>query len=132
MSISREPSSLPSPEVEKGSPLPKGEGRVRVSPIMKRFVKARWRTVVRLLFVLLLVLDTSCSGKRITKANVNEVTEGMSKKQVESILGLPTAIDNADFVIMKKTTYIYRQGNDTVTIVFKDDKVTDKQGTLSE
>lgn len=88
----------------------------------------------RLVFVLMLVLaiDTSCGGKRITKANVDEVTEGMSKKQVESILGLPTSVDNTDFVIMKKTTYVYRQGNDTVTIIFKDDKVADKQSTLSD
>ena len=56
----------------------------------------------------------------------------MSKKQVESILGPPTEIDNKDFVIMKKTTYVYRQSNDTVTIVFKDDKVTEKQSTLSD
>lgn len=77
------------------------------------------------------MLAISCGGKHITKANVDEVADGMSKKQVESILGLPTSVDNADFVIMKKTTYVYRQGNDTVTIVFKDDKVTDKQSTLS-
>ena len=56
----------------------------------------------------------------------------MSKKQVESILGPPTNIDNKDFLIMKKTTYVYRQGNDTVTIVFKDDKVTEKQSTLDQ
>ena len=56
----------------------------------------------------------------------------MSKKQVESILGSPTASITEDFVILKKTTYVYRQGNDTVTIVFKDDKVTDKQSTLSD
>src|SRR6187455_2212980 len=43
-----------------------------------------------LLVVLVLMLD-SCIGKRITKANVDQVTEGMSKKQVESILGQPTS-----------------------------------------
>ena len=92
----------------------------------------RLPVVLMLMLVLILVIGGSCSGRRITKANVDEVAEGMSKKQVESILGLPTAIDNTDFVIMKKTTYVYRQGNDTVTIVFKDDKVADKQSTLSE
>ena len=81
---------------------------------------------------LVLVIAISCVGKRITKANVESVAEGMSKKQVESILGPPTDIDNKDFVIMKKTTYVYRQGKDAVTIVFKDDKVTDKQSTLSD
>lgn len=74
----------------------------------------------------------SCSDKRITKANVNEVTDGMSKKQVESILGPPTSIDTKDFVVTKTTTYVYRQGKDTVTIVFKDDKLQSKDSTLSE
>jgi len=75
----------------------------------------------------------SCSpGKRITKANVDEVEEGMSKKQVESILGRPSSSPSEDLGIMKKTTYVYRQGDDTVTVVFKDDKVADKQSTLSE
>ena len=88
--------------------------------------------ICKLFIVLLLAIVTvSCVGRRITKANVDEVAEGMSKKQVESILGPPTELDNKDFVIMKKTTYVYRQGNDTVTIVFKDDKVTEKQSTLT-
>ena len=73
-----------------------------------------------------------CSDKRITKANVDEVTEGMSKKQVESILGPPTSIDSKDFVVTKTTTYVYRQGKDTITIVFKDDKLQSKDSTLSE
>jgi len=91
------------------------------------------RIAITLLVGLVFVFGSSCGqGKRITKANVDEVTEGMSKKQVESILGPPTTIDNKDFVIMKKTTYVYRQGKDMVTIVFKDDKVTDKQSTLSD
>ena len=80
--------------------------------------------ISRLLLVLLLVLCVSCGGKRITKANVDEVAEGMSKKQVESILGSPTSIN--------KTTYVYRQGKDTVTVVFKDDKVQSKDSTLSD
>jgi len=71
------------------------------------------------------------SSKRITKANVNEVTEGMSKKQVESILGLPTAVPSPD-PLLKRTTYIYTQGKESVTIVFKDDKVQSKASTLSE
>ena len=85
-----------------------------------------------LLIALFVCAASSCSDKRITKANVNEITEGMSKKQVESILGPPTSIDSKDFVITKTTTYTYRQGKDTVTIVFKDDKVQSKDSTLSE
>lgn len=91
------------------------------------------RTASRFMLVLMIVLVLDgCSGKRITKANVDQVTEGMSKKQVESILGPPTSLTTEDFVIMKKTTYVYRQGKDTVTIVFKDDKVQSKDSTLSD
>jgi outer membrane protein assembly factor BamE (lipoprotein component of BamABCDE complex) len=79
-----------------------------------------------------LMMVGACSDRKITKANVNEVTEGMAKKQVESILGQPTAIDTKDFLITKTTTYVYRQGKESVTIVFKDDKVQEKQSTLSE
>ena len=88
--------------------------------------------VIRLLVVLLLALSVSCIGKRITKANVDQVTEGMSKKQVESILGQPTSSKTEDPTIMRQTTYVYRQGKDTVTIVFRDDKVQTKDSTLSD
>jgi len=90
------------------------------------------RFVSRFVLVILIALSISCVGRRITKANVDEVTEGMSKKQVESILGPPTELDSKDFLILKKTTYVYRQGKDTVTIVFKDDKVVEKQSTLTD
>ena len=90
------------------------------------------RLTATLLVGLMLVTGNSCSEKRITKANVDEVQEGMSKKQVESILGPPTSIDNKDFIVMKKTTYVYRQGKDNVTVVFKDDKVQSKDSTLSD
>src|SRR5216117_2355594 len=90
------------------------------------------RSVARFLLILVLAVGVSCSpGKRITKANVEEVEEGMSKKQVESILGHPTSVTNEDLVVIKKTTYVYRQGKDSVTIVFKDDKVQSKESTLS-
>jgi outer membrane protein assembly factor BamE (lipoprotein component of BamABCDE complex) len=88
--------------------------------------------IFRLFLVVLIFLSLSCVGRRLTKANVDEVAEGMSKKQVESILGPPTELDNKDFVILKKTTYVYRQDKDTVTIVFKDDKVVEKQSTLTD
>ena len=95
-------------------------------------MKSLLQTLARLTLVVLIALSVSCIGKRITKANVDQVTEGMSKKQVESILGPPTELDNKDFLILKKTTYVYRQGKDAVTIVFKDDKVVEKQSTLTD
>lgn len=81
--------------------------------------------------MLALTLSGCHGGGRLTKANVDEVSEGMSKKQVESILGPPSAIDTTDLILLKKTTYTYRQGKDTVTVIFKDDKVQSKESTLT-
>jgi outer membrane protein assembly factor BamE (lipoprotein component of BamABCDE complex) len=96
-------------------------------------MNAASQIVLRFILVLMLVfaLD-SCIGKRITKANVDQVTEGMSKKQVESILGLPTSSKTEEPATLKRTTYVYRQGKDTVTIVFQDDKLQSKDSTLSD
>jgi hypothetical protein len=92
-------------------------------------MKTRFISVVMAAAVLL----SACHlGKRLTKANVDEVAEGMSKKQVESILGPPTAIDTTDLIVLKKTTYTYKQGGDIVTIVFRDEKVASKESTLHD
>ena len=80
----------------------------------------------------LLLLGGCQPGIRLKKANVDQVTEGMAKKQVESILGMPTTIDTKDYVVTKKTTYVYVQGKDTVTVVFKEDKVQSKESTLTD
>jgi len=80
--------------------------------------------------LVLAALCFSCTGERLTPANVDQVTEGMSKKQVESILGPPTTVEAKDFLLLKRTTYVYRQSNGTVTILFKDDKVAAKSSTI--
>src|SRR3954465_1995068 len=92
----------------------------------------RHSSFVILLIALSFSFAACNSSKRLTKANGDEVAEGMAKKQVESILGPPTTIDTKDFVLLKKTTYIYAQGKDSITVIFKDDKVQSKASTLSE
>lgn len=80
-----------------------------------------------------LVAASGCQpGKRLTKANVDEVAPGMSKKQVESILGLPSATETQEIGGVKVVTYTYAQGTDTVTAVFRDDKLQTKQTTLTK
>ena len=91
----------------------------------------RFLAMVCLATVFAFAISACHSSKTITKANVDEVAEGMSKKQVESILGLPTTVDTKD-VQLKRTIYVYTQGKESVTVVFKDDKVQSKASTLSE
>ena len=87
---------------------------------------------VKIVCALVGVLLFACSSQRLTQANVDQVTEGMSKKQVESILGPPTNVDTKDFLLLKRTTYAYHQPNGSVTVLFKDDKVVAKSSTLQK
>jgi outer membrane protein assembly factor BamE (lipoprotein component of BamABCDE complex) len=90
----------------------------------------RFFCLICLVTLMAVGLSACNSSKTLTKANVNEITDGMSRKQVESILGLPTttSIETNE----KKTTYVYAQGKESVTVIFKDDKVQSKASTLSE
>ncbi len=87
---------------------------------------------VLLASLLSVLLLSACTGERLRQANVDLVAEGMSKKQVESILGPPTSIDAKNFLMLKRTTYIYTQANGSVTILFKGDKVEAKSSTLTK
>lgn len=89
------------------------------------------RRLVHLSLGMAISLLLCCTGPRLTQANVEQVSEGMTKKQVESILGPPTTVDTKDFMLMRRTTYIYQQSNGAVTILFKDDKVVAKSSTLA-
>ena len=75
---------------------------------------------------------SGCQGKRLTKATVAAVSEGMSRKQVESILGPPTSVDSTNLLILKKVTYLYQQGDEAVTIVFTNDVVASKESSLHD
>ncbi len=112
----------------KGNPPTRHARRVPSFGLRHSFVIRHSSLVICLLAFAL----SSCNSTRLSKANVDEVLEGMSKKQVESILGPPTTINSSDFVVLKKTTYVYDQGKESVTIVFKDDRVQSKVSTLSE
>ncbi len=86
-----------------------------------------------LLALCLLFLGTGChQGSHLRKANVDQVAIGMAKKQVESILGMPSSVDTKDFEVKRKTTYAYTQANGTVTIVFWEDRVESKESTITE
>ena len=70
------------------------------------------------------------SGSKLTSANYDQITLGMSKAQVETILGPPTTVDSKDMVIFKKTTYRYEDGKKFAMITFKNDEVDSKDTNL--
>ena len=70
------------------------------------------------------------SGSKLTSANYDQITLGMSKAQVQTILGAPTTIDSKDVLIFKKTTFRYEDGKKFAIITFKNDEVDSKDTNL--
>ncbi len=67
---------------------------------------------------------------KLTKANYDQVSIGMSKTQVETILGQPTNAETKDMLVFKKTTYRYEDGTKFAMVTFKNDEVDGKDTNL--
>ena len=70
------------------------------------------------------------SGSKLTRSNYDQITPGMTKAQVERILGPPTTLETKDMVIFKKTTYRYEDGKKFAMLTFKNDELDSKEGNL--
>ena len=93
------------------------------------------RVLVAVLIGLSIAAMSACNrnpltGSRLTLANYNQITPGMSKAQVEKILGPPTKVETKDMILFHKTTYRYEEGNKFATITFKNDEVESKDTNL--
>jgi SmpA / OmlA family len=101
---------------------------------MKTFKSRFWL----LLLAAFLVASFGCdrhgvtvSVSKLTLANYDQISMGMSKTQVETILGKPTTAETKDVLIYKKTTYRYEDGPKFAMITFKNDEVDSKDGNLA-
>ena len=70
------------------------------------------------------------TGSKLTRDNYNQITTGMSKAQVEKILGPPTSMETKDMLIFKKTIWRYEDGRKFAQITFKNDEVDGKDTNL--
>jgi outer membrane protein assembly factor BamE (lipoprotein component of BamABCDE complex) len=70
------------------------------------------------------------SGSKPTLDNYNRITTGMSKAQVEKILGPPTSMETKDMLVFKKTIWRYEDGRKFAQITFKNDEVDSKDTNL--
>ena len=91
--------------------------------------------IISAVFLAILVL-AACNrnvltGSKLTLDNYNQITTGMSKAQVEKILGPPTSMETKDMLIFKKTTWRYEDGQKFAQITFKNDEVDSKDTNLS-
>ena len=90
--------------------------------------------IISAVFLAVLVL-TACNrnvltGSKFTLDNYNQITTGMSKAQVEKILGPPTSMETKDMLIFKKTTWRYEDGKNFAIVTFKNDEVDSKDTNL--
>ena len=74
--------------------------------------------------------NRTLSGSKLTLDNYNQITTGMSKAQVEKILGAPTTMETKDMIVFKKTTWRYEDGTKFVQVTFKNDEVDGKESNL--
>jgi hypothetical protein len=93
-------------------------------------------TFVALLCALLVALTAGCNrnaltGSKLTLNNYDQVTTGMSKAQVERIMGPPTTSETKDMLIFKKATYRYEEGAKFALFTFKNDELDTKEGNLA-
>ncbi len=94
------------------------------------------KKIPAVLAALILLAFAACdrntlSGSKVTLDNYKQITTGMSKAQVENILGPPTTAETKDMVIFKKTTYRYEDGKNFAMITFKNDEVDGKETNLA-
>jgi SmpA / OmlA family len=86
-------------------------------------------------FLAWLLIIVSCdrnvvTGSKLTPSNYDQITPGMSKVQVERILGAPTTVETKDMMIFKKTIYRYEDGKKFAIFTFKNDELDSKEGNL--
>jgi outer membrane protein assembly factor BamE (lipoprotein component of BamABCDE complex) len=70
------------------------------------------------------------TGSKLALDNYNQIMTGMSKAQVEKILGPPTSMETKDILIFKKTIWHYEDGQKFAQITFKNDEVDGKDTNL--
>lgn len=97
---------------------------------MRQITSRSWLGV---LAILIFLSTTGCDRNplsRLTLGNYDKITVGMSKAQVEQILGPPTTVETKDMIIFSKTTYKYEDGQKFVMITFKNNEVDGKESNL--
>jgi outer membrane protein assembly factor BamE (lipoprotein component of BamABCDE complex) len=107
---------------------------IREHGLVSRLSHAVRVTLSGVLFAVLLLGVAACNhsvGSKLSQGNVDKITPGMSKSQVEQILGKPTRIDDKDFLIMHKATWRYEDGDRFVMVTFKNDEVDSKDSNLA-
>jgi outer membrane protein assembly factor BamE (lipoprotein component of BamABCDE complex) len=81
------------------------------------------KQILAVFFALIVLALSGCNrnaltASKLTLDNYNKITTGMSKSQVENILGPPTTMETKDMIVFKKTSYRYEEGKNFAMITF--------------
>jgi hypothetical protein len=107
--------------------------RFRHKKMKFRFMTLPKTSILSLLAWLLIAVSCDRSvvtASKLTPSNYDQITTGMTKAQVERILGPPTTVETKDMMIFKKTTYRYEDGKKFAMFTFKNDELDSKEGNL--
>jgi outer membrane protein assembly factor BamE (lipoprotein component of BamABCDE complex) len=74
----------------------------------------------------------ACSGpsSKVTSENYGKITTGMTKVQVEELIGKPTRMESGELLGIEGATYYYSTRKAEVKVVFVNDSVVSKDGSF--
>ena len=88
------------------------------------------KTIASILACAALAVALGACQQRLTSENLAKVTKGMSMEEAERILGKPTSVETTELPLLSTTRYGYESGDDRVTLVFVNDKLISKSGSI--
>jgi outer membrane protein assembly factor BamE (lipoprotein component of BamABCDE complex) len=84
--------------------------------------------------VVCLIFSSGCNSNgpisKLNRTKYDQIHEGMSKEQVQAILGAPTSMKTEDKVIYKRSIWRYTEGDKYINITFKNDELDGKDTNL--
>ena len=88
----------------------------------------RFCVIISLAAALLAGCDDA--GLKLNRKTYDQIHEGMSKEQVQAILGPPTATSTEDKIIYKRTIWRYSKADKYINLTFKNDELDSKNTNL--
>jgi hypothetical protein len=74
----------------------------------------------------------ACSGS-LSRASFDKITNGMTVEEVKKILGEPTSVETVSVPILGTVTrYGYKTDKGEASVIFRDNQVQSKAGSISQ
>ncbi|AFY74594.1 hypothetical protein Syn7502_02633 [Synechococcus sp. PCC 7502] len=81
---------------------------------------------------LILVFLIACTGS-LSRANFEKVNNGMGVEEVKKLLGEPTSVETVSLPVLGTVTrYVYKTEKGEASVIFRDNQVQSKAGSISQ